>query len=117
MTEGEIKRRATAQWLHAQGIRSPTDVSPEDFAELRSLLAPHKGFGIFWSLLMFDRQNAALRLTNSNLSSPAGLSEAAQLQGMIKAIDSFHALVLDIADPIGESSNSPEPRAGAFVNG
>jgi hypothetical protein len=115
MTDGEVRRKATAQWLASQGIRNPIEVSAEDFAELRSLLAPHKGFGIFWSMLMFDRQNAALRLTNSNLGTAAGISEAAQLQGMIKAIDSFRELVLDIADPMGESSTTPQSGAGDFA--
>jgi len=115
--EGEIRRRATAQWLHSQGLRNPEEISAEEFAELRTLLAPHKGFGIFWSMLAFYRQNAALMLNNTNLATPAGVSAASQLQGNIKAIDDFRELVLNIADPIGESSTPPQPRAGAFVNG
>jgi hypothetical protein len=114
--DGAVKRMATAQWLHAQGLRNPDEISPEDFAELRTLLAPHKGFGIFWSMLMFYRQNAASMLNNTNLATAAGVSTASQLQGNIKAIDDFRELVLNIADPIGESSESPQ-RAGAFANG
>jgi len=114
MSDGEIKRAATAQWLNAQGLRNPSEISPEDFAELRSLLAPHKGFGIFWSMLAFERQNSALMLNNTNLATPSGVS---QLQGKIKAIDDFRELVLNIADPLGESSISSQPRAGEFVNG
>ncbi|RPJ47613.1 MAG: hypothetical protein EHM21_08080 [Chloroflexi bacterium] len=114
--DGQIRRAATAQWLASQGLRNPEEISPEDFAELRTLLTPHKGFGIFWSLLAFYRQNAALMLNNTNLATPSGVSAASQLQGNIKAIDDFRELVLNIADPIGEGSESPQ-RAGAFVNG
>ena len=118
MTEGEMKRAATSQWLASQGLRNPEEISPEDFAELRTLLAPHKGFGIFWSMLMFQRQNAASMLNNVNLATPAGASAGSQLQGVIKSIDDFRELVLNIADPIGESSTPPlPPRAGEFLNG
>ena len=116
-TDGQLRRAATAQWLASQGLRNPEEISPEEFAELRSLLAPHKGFGIFWSMLMFYRQNSAIMLNNTNLATPNGVSAASQLQGTIKAIDDFRELVLNIADPIGESSTLPPQRAGAFVNG
>jgi hypothetical protein len=114
--DGEIRRRATAQWLAAQGLRDPSAISPEEFAELRTLLAPHRGFGILWSMLAFERQGAAIMLNNTNLATPVGVSTASQLQGKIKAIDDFRELVLNIADPLGESSESPQPqRAGEFV--
>jgi hypothetical protein len=116
MTDGEMRRFATAKWLADQGLRNPETVSAEEFAELRTLLAPHKGFGIFWSMLAYYRQNAALMLNNTNLATPNGVSTASQLQGNIKAIDDFRELVLNIADPLGESSESPQ-RAGDFVNG
>ena len=116
MNDGELRRHATAQWLASQGIRNPEQVSPEEFAELRTLLAPHKGFGIFWSMLAYYRQNSALMLNNTNLATPQGVSAASQLQGTIKAIDDFRELVLNIADPLGESS-TPQPRAGEFANG
>jgi len=116
-SDGEVRRAATAQWLASQGLRNPEEISPEDFAELRTLLAPHKGFGIFWSMLAFNRQNAAMMLSNTNLATPAGISAASQLQGNIKAIDDFRELVLNIADPLGEGSTSSQQRAGEFVNG
>jgi hypothetical protein len=117
-TDGQVRRKATAAWLHAQGLRNPEEVSAEEFAELRTLLAPHKGFGILWSMLAYGRQNAAMMLNNVNLATPQGISAASQLQGTIKAIDDFRELVLNIADPLGESSTSPQPqRAGEFVNG
>jgi len=115
MTDGEIRRRATAQWLAQQGLRDPEKVSPEEFAELRTLLAPHKGFGIFWSMLAYYRQNNAIMLNNTNLATPVGISTASQLQGSIKAIDDFRELVLNIADPLGESSDSPPQRAGEMT--
>ena len=117
MSDGEVRRAATAHWLSSQGLRDPSEISPEDFAELRSLLAPHKGFGIFWSLLAFERQTSAIMLYNTNLATPSGVSAASQLQGKIKAIDDFRELVLNIADPLGESSISPQLRAGEFANG
>jgi hypothetical protein len=117
MNDGQIRRAATAQWLASQGLRNPQEISPEDFAELRTLLAPHKGFGIFWSMLNFERQNSAVMLNNTNLATPMGVSTASQLQGKIKAIDDLRELVLNIADPLGDSSESPQPRAGEFVNG
>jgi hypothetical protein len=116
-SDGELRRAATAQWLNSQGLRNPEEISPEDFAELRTLLAPHKGFGVFWSMLAYYRQNSAMMLTNTNLATPAGISAASQLQGNIKAIDDFRELVLNIADPLGEGSTSPQPRAGEFANG
>jgi len=115
--DGYVKRAATAQWLASQGLRNPQEISPEEFAELRTLLTPHKGFGIFWSMLAFERQTATAMLNNTNLATPNGVSAASQLQGKIKAIDDFRELVLNIADPIGDSSESQQPRAGAFVNG
>lgn len=90
-------REATSKWLRAQGLRS--DVSAEEMADLRSLLAPHKGFGILWSLVMFDRQEAALQLGNADLSTASGVSRASVLQGQIRAIDNIRELILDIADP------------------
>lgn len=116
-SDGELRRAATAQWLASQGLRNPEEISPEDFAELRTLLAPHKGFGVFWSMLAFYRQNATYMLNNANLATPQGVSAASQLQGNIKAIDDFRELVLNIADPLGEGSTSSQPRAGEFVNG
>ena len=114
MTDGEVRRAATARWLADQGLRNPEEISPEDFAELRTLLAPHKGFGIFWSLLAFYRQNSAIMLNNTNLATATGVSTASQLQGTIKAIDDFRELVLNIADPLGERSDSPQ-RAGEMT--
>ena len=117
-TDGDIRRAATAQWLASQGLRNPEEISPEDFAELRTLLAPHKGFGILWSMIAFTRQSSTVMLNNANLSTPHGVSAASQLQGTIRAIDEIRELVLNIADPLGESSTSPQqPRAGEFVNG
>jgi len=116
-SDGEVRRAATAQWIHSQGLRNPEEVSPEEFAELRTLLTPHKGFGIFMSFLAFQRQTSAIMLNNANLSTPHGVSAASQLQGAIKAIDDIRELVLNIADPLGEGSTSPQQRAGEFVNG
>jgi len=115
--DGQIRRAATAQWLASQGLRNPDEISPEDFAELRTLLTPHKGFGVFWSMIAFYRQNAAIMLNNVSLATPQGVNTASQLQGNIKAIDDFRELVLNIADPLGEGSTSSQPRAGEFVNG
>lgn len=114
-SDGEMRRAATAQWLASQGLRNPEEISAEEFAELRTLLSPHKGFGIFWSILAYYRQHSAIMLNNANLSTPQGVSAASQLQGNIKAIDDFRELVLNIADPLGEGSTSPQQRAGEFV--
>jgi hypothetical protein len=108
MSSGQEKRAAVAAWLNAQGIRNPETVSSDEHAELLTLLAPHKGFGIFWSMLMFERQSAVIALANARLGSPEADSAAGQLQGFIKSVDAWRELLLTIADPIGEGSEAED---------
>lgn len=108
MSNGAERRAATAQWLTAQGIRDPQHISSEDHAELITLLAPHRGFGIFWSVLAYARAYNSALLQNLNLTTPESVARASQFQGMIKAIDEVRELILNIADPLAEGSESRE---------
>lgn len=116
MPEMNERRAATSNWLTAQGLRDPQQVSQEDHAELRTLLAPHRGFGIFWSLLAYSRAYNAALLQNQSLTTPEAVTRASQLQGVIKAIDEVRELILNIADPLAEGSEGPFG-AGEVNNG
>lgn len=107
---GAEKRYAVTRWMADQGVRDPEQVSQEEYAELMSLLAPHKGFGIFLSIIMFERQQAAALLNNLNFATPQGASTGSQLQGTIKAIDTIREIVLNIADPVGDRSEAPNQK-------
>lgn len=97
--ETSVRQRAVAAWLAKQGKREyPSDV---ELAELHTLFAPHKGFGILWSLIAFDRARDLEELKNIRLGTPEGDSQASRLQGQILAVDRLYELLLQIADPPG----------------
>ena len=95
------KRTAVTRWMNDQGLRDPSQLSSADHAELLRLLSSErKGFGIFLSLMQFQRAQWAIQLTNADLSNSAGAVAAAKLQGSIQMVDTMRELVLAIADPM-----------------
>lgn len=112
-------RQATIRWLADQGVRDPSEISSEDFVRVRGLLSSDRpAFGILWSLIMFERQQAQGLLNNTDLSTSAGAVAAAKLQGIIKCVDTIRETVLNVADPIGEGSDSENRKvAGDSFNG
>lgn len=110
-----VRQRAVARWLADQGKRE--EASIEELAELHTLFAPHKGFGIFWSLIAFDKAQAQLMLNNINLGTPEADAEASRLQGQIRAIDAIYDLLLQIADPPGATQQEPADGEGVRNNG
>lgn len=109
-------RKAVQQWLAELGIRNPAELDVNEYQHVRNLLSSRErpGFGIFFSMLMFERQQAVAQLMNADLSNSAGAVKAAKLQGIVQCVDNVRDLVLNIADPIGEGSDS-EPREVAGV--
>lgn len=102
-------RQAVLTWLNSVGIRNPEELDVEDWKSVKSLLGMERpGFGIFMSMMMFERQKAVVQLTNADLSNSAGAVSAAKLQGIVLCVDNMRELILNIADPIGEGSNSDE---------
>lgn len=102
-------RQAVLSWLNGLGIRNPEELSIEDWQQVKRLLGnDRQGFGIFISMLMFERQAAAAQLVNADLSNSQGAVAAAKLQGQIIAVDNMRELILNIADPSGEGSNSDD---------
>lgn len=113
-----LVRNAVTDWMNKQGIRDPSNISTEDYANLMSLLGQdRKGFGVFLSLMHFYRSLWAQSLANADLSNSAGAVAAAKLQGCIQCVDTMRDLVLDIADPIGPDSRPSEEIAGVSFNG
>jgi len=112
-------RNAVSKWIADQGLRDPSVLSAEDFSNVRVLLGnDRKGFGVFISMMMFERQRAQAMLTNADLSNSAGAVAAAKLQGIILAVDTMRETVLNIADPIGEGSDTAQREiAGVKFNG
>lgn len=109
------KRKAVLAWLNSLGIRNPEELDLNDYQQVLKLLGNDRpGFGIFISLLMFERQQAAIQLNNTDLSNSAGAVKASKLQGIIQCVDNVRELIMNIADPIGEGSGS-EPREVAGV--
>lgn len=108
-------RQAALQWLNSLGIRNPEELSLDDYEQVKKLLGNDRpGFGIFFSLMMFERQKAVMQLTNADLSNSSGAVSAAKLQGIVLAVDNVRDLILNIADPIGEGS-LPDSREVAGV--
>jgi len=102
-------RRAVISWRGSLGIRNPEELDIDEWQQVKSLLGTdRKGFGIFLSMLMFERQKAVAQLTNADLSNSQGAVSAAKLQGIILAVDNVWELILNIADPIGEGSASDD---------
>lgn len=102
-------RRAVIDWMNEQGLRDPDNLPVEDYAKVRALLGNDRpGFGIFLSMVMFERQKAFVQLTTADLSNSAGAVAAAKLQGMCQMVDTIRELILSIADPIGEGSGSDD---------
>lgn len=102
-------RGAVTDWMNAQGIRDPENMPVDDFARVRALLGNDRpGFGIFLSLIFFERQKAFVQLTAADLSNSAGAVAASKLQGMVQMVDIIRELVLSVADPDGEGSSSDE---------
>lgn len=100
-------KAAVLKWMNEQGLRDPDNLPVDDYAKVRSLLGNDRpGFGIFLSMVMFERQKAFMQLTTADLSNSAGAVAAAKLQGMCQMVDIIRELVLSIADPIGEGSGS-----------
>lgn len=100
-------RRAVLNWLNSLGIRNPEELSIDDYQKVKVLLGNDRpGFGIFISMLMFERQQAVAQLTNADLSNSAGAVNAAKLQGIVQCVDNVRELIMTIADPIGEGSGS-----------
>lgn len=111
-------RAVVARWMNEQGLRNPEEISTEDFANLRQLLSTErKGFGVFVSLMQFYRAQWAQELANADLSSSEGAVAASKLQGSIQCVDTMRELVLDIADPISDSSAEADVVAGVQFNG
>lgn len=109
------QRKAVLGWLNSLGIRNPEEISTEEYAKVRALLGNDRpGFGIFISMLMFERQAAVVQLMTADLSTSAGAVRAAKLQGVVQCVDNVRELIMNIADPIGEGSGS-EPREVAGV--
>lgn len=90
-------RVAVANWLNAQGKRE--DLDSETLTQVQTLFAPHRGFGILWSMIAFDRARDLEELKGTPLGSPQGVARASVLQGQIAAIDRLYEMLLDIADP------------------
>lgn len=102
-------RQAVISWRGSLGIRNPEELDIDEWQQVKSLLGTdRKGFGIFLSMLMFERQKAVAQLTNADLSNSQGAVSAAKLQGIILAVDNVWELILNIADPIGEGSASDD---------
>jgi hypothetical protein len=112
-------REAVAKWMQELGIRDPSNLDTNAYAQLRGLLSSNErpGFGIFWSMIMFERQQAVAQLINCNLSSEEGKSNAAKLQGIVQCVDNMRDLLLNVADPIGEGSDSVTEVAGVRFDG
>lgn len=91
------KQDAVAAWLVKQGKRE--NLSIEELPEVHSLFAPHKGFGILWSLIAYDRARDLEELKNIRPSTEDNRARLSELQGQIRAVDRLHELLLDIADP------------------
>lgn len=102
-------RSAVTSWMNQQGIRNPEEISLQDYQLVRGLLSGERSaFGVFLSMMMFERQQAVAQLTNADLSSSTGAVAAAKLQGIILAVDNMRDLILNIADPIVEGSDLDE---------
>lgn len=94
------KRQVLAHWLAVQGKREDLDV--EGAAEIKALFGDatlRRGFGVLWSLIMFDRAQDQEELSKINLGRPEGVARASVLQGQIAAIDRIYELLLEVADP------------------
>ena len=105
----EEVRKAVVGWMNGLGIRNPEELAIEDWTAVKKLLGNDRpGFGVFLSMMMFERQKAVAQLTNADLSSSIGAVAAAKLQGIILCVDMMRELVLNIADPSGEGSNSTD---------
>lgn len=111
-------RGAVLQWLNGLGIRDPSNLDATDFARVRGILSStdRPAFGIFLSMMMFERQQAVAQLMTADLSDSKGAVRAAKLQGVVQCVDNMRDLILNIADPIGEGSDS-ETRAGVIFSG
>lgn len=108
-------RNAALKWLNSLGVRDPSNLAVEDYAKVKSLLGSDRpAFGIFFSMLMFERQQAVAQLMQADLSNSSGAVKAAKLQGIVQCVDNVRELVLNMADPIGEGSDS-DPREVAGV--
>lgn len=111
-------RQAVLSWMNGLGIRDPANLDQADYAKVRAILSSGErpGFGIFLSMLMFERQAAVASLMNADLSNSAGAVRAAKLQGIVQCVDNIRDLVLNIADPIGEGSDPSREIAGMRFN-
>jgi hypothetical protein len=111
-------RGAVLQWLNSLGIRDPSNLDQGDYAKLRGLLSSsdRPGFGIFLSMLMFERQQMVAQLMTADLSDAKGAVRAAKMQGYVQCVDNMRDLILNIADPLGEGSDS-DNRAGEIFRG
>jgi hypothetical protein len=112
-------RRAVTDWMNSQGIRNPEELGQADYEQVKRLLGSDRpAFGIFLSMVMFERQKAVMQLTNADLSNSQGAVTAAKLQGIVLAVDTMRELILNIADPIGEGSDLDQREvAGVRFNG
>ncbi len=101
-------RGAVIKWMNDLGLRDPSNLSVEDYAKVRNILssAERPGFGIFLSMMQFERQQAVAQLMTADLSNSAGAVRAAKLQGIVQCVDNMRALILSVADPSGEDSSS-----------
>ncbi len=100
MAAGDARKAADA-WLKKQGIIA--DVTDEDYEQVKKLIGM-PGFGIFWAMLMFHRQNQQAFLGNAPLGTPQADCAASVLQGSIKCIDHIREIILNIAEPPADAA-------------
>jgi hypothetical protein len=112
-------RQAVLTWLNNVGIRDPGNLDMSAYTQLRGLLSSNErpGFGVFMSLIMFERQQAVAQLIQVDLGSPENTARVAKLQGIVQCVDNIRELILNIADPIGEGSSSETEVAGVRFDG
>lgn len=99
----ETEQRINARkWLSSQGQRAIGaefgGVSATEFTLLQKLIG-HAGFGLFYSLLQYQRTEAQEQLSRLPLGGMSELAAASVLQGHVQALDRVRELLLDIADP------------------
>ena len=104
MARGDLKKAAD-KWLKEQGIIEELD--DEQWREVKKLIG-NPSFGIFWAMLLWQRQRNATLLMNALLGSPERDAAASVLQGQARAIDEIRELILNIAEPNADAAGEQE---------
>lgn len=104
MARGEAKAAAAA-WLKQQGLIESLD--DDQWTEVQKLIGD-PAFGILYAMLMYQRAEYMVMLSNVTLGTPEKDSHASVLQGNIRAIDRMHETLLMIAEPTADAAQQNE---------